>query len=107
MPDGEYELAGQKVMLKDGAARLEDGTLAGSATDLFSCMKNAMDFGIPEVEAIAAATINPAKAAGFDDERGSIEEGKIADFVVCDDEWNIKAVSLRGKPKTVDEYIEI
>ena len=36
MPEGEYDLSGQRVFLRDGAARLEDGTLAGSAVNLLT-----------------------------------------------------------------------
>jgi len=97
MPDGEYELGGQQVFLKDGIARLEDGTIAGSATNLFECMQRAVSFGIPREDAIRAATYNPARQLGCLNEVGSIADGKIADFVVCDAELNRKAVYLAGK----------
>ncbi|MBQ6431916.1 MAG: N-acetylglucosamine-6-phosphate deacetylase [Oscillospiraceae bacterium] len=97
MPDGEYELGGQQVFLKDGIARLEDGTIAGSATNLFECMQRAVSFGIPREDAIRAATYNPARQLGCLKEVGSIADGKIADFVVCDAELNRKAVYLAGK----------
>ena len=96
MPDGEYELGGQPVFLKDGIARLADGTIAGSASNLYSCMRNAIDFGIPVAEAINAATITPARQLGRDSEIGSIEEGKLADFVVCDEALRRKAVYIGG-----------
>ena len=97
MPDGEYELGGQQVFLKDGIARLEDGTIAGSATNLFECMQRAISFGIPREDAIRAATYNPARQLGCLKEVGSIADGKIADFVLCDAELNRKAVWLAGK----------
>ena len=78
-------------------ARLVDGTIAGAATDLFQDLRNAISFGIPAVTAIKAATINPAAAAGWDDRIGSIEEDKIADFLICDDELNLKQVVFEGK----------
>ena len=83
MPDGEYELGGQPVFLSGGVARLADGTLAGSATNLFDCMKNAISFGIPEEDAVRAATYNPACAIGQEQEVGSIAPGLQADFVIC------------------------
>lgn len=97
MPEGYYELGGQKVKLDGGAARLKDGTLAGAASSLFKDMKNAILYGIPVREAINAATINPARAAGWDDRIGSIEEGKYADFLICDKNLNLKKVSV-GHP---------
>ena len=96
MPDGEYELGGQPVFLKDCIARLADGTIAGSASNLYSCMRNAIDFGIPAAEAINAATIIPARQLGRDSEIGSIEAGKLADFVVCDETLQRKAVYIGG-----------
>ena len=96
MPDGEYELGGQQVFLKGGVARLADGTIAGSATNLYECMQRAVSFGISREDAIRAATYNPARQIGVLTEVGSIENGKCADFVVCDAELNRKAVWLRG-----------
>ena len=97
MPDGEYELGGQQVFLKDNIARLADGTIAGSASNLYQCMLNAIDFGIPTAEAINSATIIPARELGCQEEIGSIEEGKLADFVVCDEQLRCKAVYIGGK----------
>lgn len=97
MPDGEYELGGQAVFLSGGVAKLADGTIAGSATNLYDCMKNAVRFGIPMADAIRAATINPAKAIGQDKLVGSIADGKLADFVVCDEKLNRKAVYIGGE----------
>lgn len=96
MPDGEYELGGQQVFLKDGIARLADGTIAGSATNLYDCMLRAISFGIPREDAVRAATYNPARQIGVLDEVGSIRDGKVADFVLCDAELNRKAVYRAG-----------
>ena len=97
MPDGEYELGGQQVFLAENVARLADGTIAGSATNLYDCMRNAVRFGIPKEDAIRAATWNPARQIHALDRVGSIANGKLADFVVCDAELNRKSVWLGGK----------
>ncbi len=97
MPDGEYELGGQQVFLQGGIARLADGTIAGSATNLFECMQRAVSFGISREDAIRAATYNPARQIGALSEVGSIADGKCADFVVCDAELNRKEVWLAGR----------
>ena len=97
MPDGEYELGGQQVFLRDGIARLADGTIAGSATNLFQCMLRAISFGVPAAEAITAATLTPAREIGADGLVGSLEVGKLADFVVCDENLNALSVWLGGK----------
>lgn len=99
MPEGEYELGGQKVVLKDHVARLADGsgTIAGAASHLYQDMLNAIRFGIPKEQAVEAATIIPAGEIGADEKVGSIENGKYADFVVCDPELAIRQVYLSGR----------
>lgn len=97
MPDGEYELGGQQVFLAGGIAKLSDGTIAGSATNLFECMRRAMTFGILEEDAVRAASYNPACSLGAQDKIGSIETGKLADFVVCSSDYSEKTVYIGGK----------
>ena len=97
LPDGTYELGGQAVYLSGGVARLADGTLAGSVTNLFECMQNAIRFGIPVQEAVAASTIRPARVIGCGREAGSIEAGKKADFMVCSPELELEQVYVRGE----------
>lgn len=96
MPDGEYELGGQRVYLSGGIARLSDGTIAGSANDLFACMKNAVAFGIDERDAIRAATYNPACAIGRGKEIGMIAPGHLADFVICRSDFSGRRVFIAG-----------
>ena len=97
MPNGEYELGGQAVFMEDGLARLADGTIAGSAIDLFEIMRRAVSFGIPKEDAILAATRNPARQIGALDKVGTIADGKIADFVICDSDLNRKSVYIAGQ----------
>ena len=97
MPDGVYELGGQAVILKDGQARIKEGNLAGAVSDLYTDMVNAIRFGITPEEAIQAATIIPAGEVGMDQETGSLEAGKRADFLVCDPAWNLKKVYIDGR----------
>ena len=98
LEDGEYTLGGQRVIKKDGAARLVDGTLAGSSTNLFDEFRNLISFGIPLRQAIKSVTINPARAIGVDGITGSIEEGKNADLLILSDDFTqIKAVFVKGK----------
>lgn len=102
MPNGEYPLGDQTVTLKDNVARLQSGTIAGAATNLFQGMKNAMRFGISPEDAIRTATYNPACAIHAEDEIGSIAAGKYADFVVCDPAFTLQKVYLGGVEITVN-----
>ncbi len=96
MPEGTYELGGQDVFLKEGVARLEDGTIAGSASNVYTCMLNAIAFGIEPETAITSATLNPAKQIGADELIGSIAEGKYADFIVCNEDLSPIEVYMGG-----------
>ncbi len=98
LPDGNYELGGQCVSVKERRASLDSGVLAGSASNLFDCLKQAcFNVGISLEHAVRAATYNPALAIGILDNYGTLEAGKTASFVIIDDELDIKAVILRGK----------
>jgi len=97
MPDATYELGGLMVHLEGGVAKLDDGTLAGSCTNLFECMRRAILFGIPEADAVRAASANPACALGVQDRVGSIATGKLADFIICRGDYTGKRVFLGGK----------
>lgn len=97
MPEGEYELGGQQIFLKDGIAKLADGTVAGAATNLYDGMVNAIRFGIREEDAVRAATFNPACALGVQAETGSITSGKLADFIICRKDYTGRRVFLGGE----------
>ncbi len=90
LPDGESELGGQKVFVKDGEARLADGTLAGSVLKMNRAIQNMVEkVGVSFTKAVDYATINPAKNLGIDKETGSIKVGKRADFTVLNDKYDV------------------
>lgn len=102
MEIGTYDLGGQKVFLKKlplpddkgnvvfrNVAKLDDGTIAGSVANLFECMKYAISIGISPEEAIAAATMNPAKSIGIYDTIGSLSPGKKADILLLDQNYKL------------------
>nr|MBR4281452.1 N-acetylglucosamine-6-phosphate deacetylase [Clostridia bacterium] len=98
MPNGsKFELGGQDAWLVDGVARLGNGTIACSATNLYDCMVNAIRFGIAEEDAVRAASYNPACAIGAEAEVGSIETGKVADFLVCSADYADRRVFMVGR----------
>ena len=90
LSDGEYELGGQPVIVKDGEARLINGTLAGSVLKMNHAVRNVHKLaGIELTKVLDMASINPARNIGVDKERGSIKVGKYADFVVLDEEFEV------------------
>jgi len=98
LPDGVYQLGGQKVYVKGDEARLESGVLAGSNLSMNRAIKNFIDVtGVSLTDAIDMATINPAYVLNIDKRKGSIKVGKDADFVVIDRELNVYLTVRGGK----------
>ena len=95
LPDGEYESGGLKVFLKDGAARLADGTIAGSSAALLDCVKTAVRFGIPFYDAVRMASTTPAEMLGV--KKGHIKPGFDADLLIVDENIDIKTVIINGE----------
>ena len=97
--DGEYAIAGQKVIVKNGRAETLDGALAGSTLDLWQGVQNLMKFAkVPLELAVACATMNPAEMLGIDREVGSIDKGKRADLLLIDQDMKICGVYAKGCP---------
>ena len=80
--EGTFSLGTQNVTVKGNEARLENGSLAGSVTDIRSAFLKAVEFGIPFGDALRAVTLNPARALGIDASLGTIEVGKSARLTV-------------------------
>ena len=100
MPDGEYTLGGQKIIVNGIECLLEDGTIAGSVLKLHNAVKNVRDnTDMPFWKVVAAASLNPAKAIGVEDRKGSLEAGKDADIIITDDDFNIVKTIIGGKVK--------
>lgn len=88
--DGESELGGQTVYVKNGEARLADGTLAGSVLLMNRAVRNLVkEVGLPLERAVDCATVNPARDLGIAEEAGSIALGKRADFAVLGDDFEV------------------
>ena len=95
--DVQGELGGLKVTVRGNLATLEDGTIAGSVTNLMQCLRRAVcEMGIPLESAVRCAAENPAKAIGIFDRVGSLEKGKMADIVLLDEQLEIEKVIVRG-----------
>ena len=85
--DGEYSIAGMKVIVKDGKALTTDGALAGSTLNLLDGVKNLAKFAdISFANALRCATYTPACMLGIADKVGSLEKGKQADILIAEDQ---------------------
>ncbi len=96
LPDGETELGGQKVTVKNGKATLSDGTLAGSVLTLDKALRNALELGLSLEKISQLLSATPANYMGLED-RGTLELNKRADLVVLDKELKVLEVYKAGK----------
>ena len=95
--DGEYSLGGQKVAVKSGVARLNDGTLAGSTLTMNIAVKNMVSYlGITIPQAVTMATENPSRLLGLKN-RGRIAKGFLADIIIFDDNIKIWRILKSGR----------
>lgn len=102
-PEGESELGGQKVIVKDKQARLENGSLAGSVLTFNDAFKNMIEFsGCSIEEAVKMSSVNQAREFGLED-KGSLVKGKDADIVILDDAFAVKQTILGGKVHVIKE----
>lgn len=92
--DGEYELGGQKVFVKDKKAALADGTIAGSVTNVYKELKNLIEFGVKKEDAILSVTEIPARSVGLD--AGVIKKGSFADLIVLNPSFELEKVYISG-----------
>lgn len=98
LDDGTYDLGGQDVTVKGSLATIADGSIAGSVTCLPDCLRYAVKTAnIPLESAVKCATQNPARALGLDGKIGVIKEGAFADFVILDNDLNLKGVIIGGE----------
>lgn len=98
MPNGEYSLGGQKVIVNNEEARLENGALAGSVLTLDKAVRNIYkNSNLPLHKIVKMASFNGARHCKVDDRKGQIKEGYDADLILFDDDINIKKVFILGK----------
>lgn len=97
-PDGEYDLGGQMVTVKDGQCRLPDGTLAGSTLTMERGLRNFVAAtGLSLAEAWPISSRTPAQALGFDQALGAIAPGYQADLVLLDPQLQVVATIVAGR----------
>ncbi len=111
LKEGNYTLGGQEVIVKDGTARLKNGTLAGSILKINEAIKNVQNILNLSIEELSdLASKNPSKNLSLDNKIGSIKEGKFADLVIVDRNFNVYMTIVHGKIvynkfDNIDDYI--
>ena len=98
LQDGRYMLGTLPFNMKNGIARLDDGNLAGSSTTLLKEVALLIEkVGIKPVDAVNAASLNPAKRFNLDKYIGSIKKGKYADFIIIDENYTVQQTWQNGQ----------
>lgn len=99
LENGKYFLGNQDVYVKDGEARLIDGTLAGSIVSMNVAVKNAYEhLGLTLNEAVNLASYNPAQSLN-EPLLGEIKVGNYADIIFFDDNIQIQQTMIKGQLK--------
>lgn len=98
LKNGNYDLGGQKVIVKDGMAVLENGTLAGSVLKLSDALKNMLKYcdDCTLEDVIKMTSTNPAKQLNLSDRKGIIKVGMDADLVVLNNDYDVQMTFCRG-----------
>lgn len=100
--DGEFSVWGEGITVRNGRTSLArqpgEATIAGSVITMRQALKNIVDLGVPVHEAVRMATLVPARAAGVENEHGSIKEGLRADLIAFDDEFSVGLATIGGVP---------
>jgi len=95
LSEGEYSLGGLPIVVKNGEARLLDGTLAGSTLTLDVAFKNAIELlNLSIIDAVKMSSTNAAKELKLN--KGIIAEGKDADLLILNSDYSIDKVLING-----------
>jgi N-acetylglucosamine-6-phosphate deacetylase len=93
----DFVLNGETITLRDGICQTANGTLAGSALDMATAVRNTVEMvGLPLEEAARMASTYPAAFLGLGQTHGHIAAGYRADFVVLDDDYSVAETWIGG-----------
>jgi N-acetylglucosamine-6-phosphate deacetylase len=99
--DGEFKLGAHRVLVRNGKARLKDGTLAGSLTTMDVCLRNIMAAtGCSLIEASRMCSHTPAQSIGMGQRKGLVAQGYDADLVIVDAQLNVTRTIVQGRTPT-------
>lgn len=95
--DGDYQIWGETITVKNGRTANASGSIAGSVISMLDAVRLMHSLGVSYVDLAQMASSNPARLLGVDDECGSIEVGKRADLVAVDQSGNVKLTFIGGR----------
>ena len=95
--DGDYQIWGETITVKNGRTANAAGSIAGSVISMLDAVRLLHSLGVSYIDLARMASSNPSKLLGVDKDRGSIEAGKRADLVALDDDGNVKLTLVGGR----------
>ena len=95
--DGDYDIWGETISVKDGRTANAAGSIAGSVISMLDAVRLLHSLGVSYIDLALMASSNPARLLGLDHECGSIEAGKRADLVALDQDLNVALTLIRGR----------
>jgi N-acetylglucosamine-6-phosphate deacetylase len=95
--DGDYQIWGEKIQVRNGRTQNDRGNIAGSVITMLDAVRMMRSLGVSESALARMASLNPARLLGIADDCGSIEEGKRADLVALDDRGNVQLTIVGGQ----------
>ena len=94
--DGDYQIWGETIVVKNRRTANASGSIAGSVISMLDAVRLMHSLGVSYVELAQMASSNPARLLGIYDVCGSIEVGKRADLVALDQNGNVKLTIVGG-----------
>jgi N-acetylglucosamine-6-phosphate deacetylase len=95
--DGDYEIWGETITVKNGRTANASGSIAGSVISMLDAVRLLHSLGVSYVDLAQMSATNPARLLGLDQVCGSIEVGKRADLVALDHDGNVKLTIIGGR----------
>jgi N-acetylglucosamine-6-phosphate deacetylase len=95
--DGDYQIWGETIFVKNGRTANASGNIAGSVISMLDAVRMMGSLGVANVDIARMASSNPARLLGLDSICGSIEPGKRADLVALDRDNNLILTIIEGK----------
>lgn len=95
--DGDYQIWGETISVRDGRTQNAQGSIAGSVITMLDAVRLMLSIGVTEVDVAGMAATNPARLLRLEEDCGSIEEGKRADLVALDGDGNVRFTMIKGR----------
>jgi N-acetylglucosamine-6-phosphate deacetylase len=102
--DGEYQVWGETIVVKEGRTQNPRGSIAGSVITMLDAVRMMLTLGVPEIEVARMASMNPARLLQIEKDCGSIQVGNQADLVALDHAGNVRLTVVAGHPFSSDNF---